>query len=223
MSANIRRTTWPLPCCVSVRTTAPAAAATRLRPVTAVVVVDVDGRVRQRLAETLDGRADRRFLIVARQEHGDAWLLLGGHHSPGTQSQRLRSPALPLRDVERKAGLLQVQSKEAITSSWPEPSSRPASSPQPLARRPSSGRLRPGGSFTGLAGFGLSAFVSSTAPFGRLLRPSAAGSAFGLRRPWLCPWRLGLRHVVAAARAVDMAFLGLEIGFELGAGRGRGR
>ena len=45
------------------------------RPVAAVVVVDVDGRVRQRRAEAGDGRGDRRFLIVARQQHGDARLM----------------------------------------------------------------------------------------------------------------------------------------------------
>jgi len=46
------------------------------RPVAAVVVVDVDGGRRQSGAKTAHGRADRRFLVVARQEHGDArWRL----------------------------------------------------------------------------------------------------------------------------------------------------
>ena len=39
--------------------------------VAAVVVVDVDGGIGQRCLEPGDGRADRRFLIVARQKHGD--------------------------------------------------------------------------------------------------------------------------------------------------------
>ena len=42
------------------------------RPVAAVVVVDVDRRAGQRRAEAGDGRGDRRFLVVARQEHGNA-------------------------------------------------------------------------------------------------------------------------------------------------------
>jgi hypothetical protein len=41
-------------------------------PVAAVVVVDVDGRRRQRLAKAADRRADRRFLVEAGQKHGDA-------------------------------------------------------------------------------------------------------------------------------------------------------
>ena len=42
------------------------------RPVAAVVVVDVDGRVRQRGAEAGDRFGDRCFLIVTWQDHGDA-------------------------------------------------------------------------------------------------------------------------------------------------------
>ena len=46
------------------------------RPVAAVVVINVDGRARQRLAKARYGRRDRGFLIVAGQKHGNARLLL---------------------------------------------------------------------------------------------------------------------------------------------------
>ncbi len=49
------------------------------RPVAAVVVVDVDGGAGQRGAEAGDGRAYRRLLIVAGQEHGDAHLRVSCH------------------------------------------------------------------------------------------------------------------------------------------------
>ena len=65
------------------------------RPVAAIVVVDVDGRFRQRLAKALDGRADRRFLVVARQKHGDARLLLCGHHPPGHVQRAVEALPVP--------------------------------------------------------------------------------------------------------------------------------
>ena len=64
------------------------------RAVAAVVVVDVDGRAGQRGAEAGDGRRDRRFLIVARQEHGDARLLLSGHSIPRIVIPAKAEPAL---------------------------------------------------------------------------------------------------------------------------------
>ena len=42
------------------------------RPVAAVVVVDVDGAPGSACAEAGHGRGDRRFLVVARQQHGNA-------------------------------------------------------------------------------------------------------------------------------------------------------
>src|SRR5579872_5271873 len=54
----------------------------RARPVTAIIVVDIDYRAGQRALEARDSRADRSFLVVAREEHGDAWLLCSWHALP---------------------------------------------------------------------------------------------------------------------------------------------
>ena len=71
MSANMRRTTWPLPWRGSRRTTAPAAAGDLDGAVGRIVVVDVDRGVRQRGAEIGHDLADRRLLVVAGHQHGD--------------------------------------------------------------------------------------------------------------------------------------------------------
>ena len=70
-------------------------------PVGAVIVVDVDGGAGQRGAEGGDGLGDRRFLIVAGQQDGDAvrrgrparlretLLVAGDGHAALSNGQRL--------------------------------------------------------------------------------------------------------------------------------------
>src|ERR671912_186968 len=54
----------------------PAGGGDLARPVAAVVVVDVERRRRQRGSKALDRRGNRRFLVEAGQQHGDARLVL---------------------------------------------------------------------------------------------------------------------------------------------------
>ena len=49
------------------------------RAVAAIVVIDVDRRARQHGAEPLDRAHDRGFLVVTRQQDGNAQRMLDGH------------------------------------------------------------------------------------------------------------------------------------------------
>src|SRR5690349_3990505 len=51
------------------------------RPVPAIVIIDIDRGARQRGAKSFDRRADRRFLVEARQKHGNAWKSFGWHYT----------------------------------------------------------------------------------------------------------------------------------------------
>src|SRR5262249_33916334 len=67
-SANIRRTTLPFPWCISRRTSAPAPRATS-GAIRGIVVVDIDGGLRQRAPEIGYHLGNRCFFIETGDEH----------------------------------------------------------------------------------------------------------------------------------------------------------
>ena len=183
------------------------------RPVAAVVVVDVDVGVGQRLAEPGDGRADRRSSLKQGSRTAMRGCFLVGTHTP------VMAPRAGLFAF-LAAAFLAGRLGGGLSQPWQPAFAGLAGALAPAPaltgfgfRRLSWSACRP------LAGLGLPPAPSLTGSAG-----SGAASAFGslallrLGRPLgLARDRLGSRFamVVAAAGAVDMAFLALEVGLEL--------
>ena len=229
----MRRTTWPLPCCRSVADDRRRPCGRDLDgPVAAVVVVDVDRGAGQRLPEPRDRRADRRFLVVAGQQHGDArsrrhsgiYPLDAVYFRPSSSAQA--SSARPSWPAPSSA-VLATALAGALAAGFASPAFRPAALAAAFAAGLAAGRILhrlgrlrlgcrlcyrdPWPAWQASARLRLAALALG-------LASTAALQAWRPSWPWPSS-RAPERHVMAAARAVDMAFLALEVGFQLGAGR----